>query len=48
MPRIRKKVKKFSFQEPLESRVVWRHLTAALEREDAEAAAFAKHEVSDL
>ena len=46
MPTIRKKVKKFSLQEPYESRVIWRHLTAALEREDSEAASIAKHEVS--
>lgn len=48
MPSIRKKLKKFSLQEEYESRVIWRHLTAALEREDAEAAAAAKHEVSTL
>ena len=45
MPTIRKKVKKFSSQEPCESRIVWRHLTSALERDDSEAASRAKHEV---
>ncbi len=46
MPTIRKKVKKFALQDPHESRIVWRHLTEALEREDSEAASEAKHEVS--
>lgn len=45
MPTIRKKLKKFSLQEENESRIVWKYVTEALEREDAEAAAAAKHEV---
>lgn len=45
MPRFLKKVRKFSLQEENESRIVWRCLTEALEREDIEAAAAAKHEV---
>lgn len=46
MPCVRKKVKKFSLQDENESRSVWRYVTEALEREDAQAAAAAKHEVS--
>ena len=45
-PVIRKKIKKLSNQEPYESRVVWQHLTEALERDDSENAAEAKHAVS--
>ena len=44
-PVIRKKIKKLSKQEPFESRVVWRHLTEALAREESEAAGEAKHAV---
>ena len=46
MPRIRKKVKKFALQQECESRIVWKNVTEALQREDAEAAADAKHQVS--
>ena len=48
MPTIRKKVQKFSLQQDFESRVVWRHVTEAIQREDSEAAAIAKHEVCCL
>lgn len=44
-PCIRKKIEKFSLQKDNESRVVWKFVTQALEREDIEAAAAAKHEV---
>jgi hypothetical protein len=44
-PRIRKKIQKFSLQENYESRVVWKFVTQALEREDTESASAAKHEV---
>lgn len=44
-PRIRKKVERFSLQQEYESRKVWRYVTEALEREDAEAASSAKYEV---
>lgn len=47
-PVIRKKIKKFTKQEPYESRVVWKHLTEALEKQDSEAAAEAKHAVRQL
>lgn len=45
--RIRKKILKFSLQEEYESRVVWKFVTQALEREDIESASSAKHEVSN-
>lgn len=48
IPRIRKKILKFSLQEENESRVVWKFVTQALEREDTEAASTAKHEVYNL
>lgn len=44
-PCIRKKIEKFSLQKDHESRVVWKFVTQALEREDVEAAAAAKHDV---
>ena len=45
IPTVRKKLKKFHLQDENESRSVWRYVTEALEREDAEAASVAKHEV---
>ena len=45
-PTIRKKVRKISLQEKYESRVVWRNVTMALEKEDSEAATAAKRKVS--
>lgn len=47
-PCIRKKIEKFSLQKDHESRVVWKFVTQALEREDIEAAAAAKHEVEEI
>lgn len=46
MPTIKKKVRKMEAQDPMESRRLWQHLTAALRKNNLESATASKHEVS--